>query len=98
MGQAGTACCVGGRVACACRVESGSECVVGTGFGVDWSGFEGAEGGIAAEFASTRREANKLRRENARLLAHVADIAAESPPLGPVLCSRCGVGVPVGVR
>jgi hypothetical protein len=58
---------------------------------------------MAADLASTRREANRLRRENARLLAHIDNGAAGlTAPLGPVLCEGCGAApsaeLPVGVR
>jgi hypothetical protein len=46
---------------------------------------------MAADLASTRRDANRLRRENARLLAPVGSSAAElTPPLGLMLCDHSG--------
>ena len=58
---------------------------------------------MAADLASTRREANRLRRENARLLAHIGNSAAGlTAPLRPVLCEGCGEALPaelpVGAR
>jgi hypothetical protein len=57
---------------------------------------------MAADLASTRREANRLRRENARLLAHIGSSAAEPTPHGPALCDHCGstlpADAPVGAR
>jgi hypothetical protein len=58
---------------------------------------------MAADLAATRREANRLRRENARLLALVGSSAGElTPPLGPMRCDRCGSALladaPVGAR
>jgi hypothetical protein len=56
---------------------------------------------MGADLASTRREVNKLRRENARLLARIANSTARpaSRP-GPVLCDGCGAALradsPVG--
>ena len=52
---------------------------------------------MAADLASTRREANRLRLENARLLAHIGSTAAEpAPPVGPVLCDSCGRALAAG--
>ena len=58
---------------------------------------------MAADLASTRREANRLRRENARLLALIGAGAAEpTPPLGLILCDHCRrallADAPLGAR
>lgn len=52
---------------------------------------------MAADLAATRREANRLRRENSRLLAQIGGTAAEAAPLvRPVRCDSCGVAVAAG--
>ena len=45
---------------------------------------------MAADLAATRREANKLRHENARLLAHVGNNVAPPTLTGPMRCVQCG--------
>jgi hypothetical protein len=51
--------------------------------------------GMARDLATAHREAAALRRENARLRAHVGAIGGEPLSPAPLLCERCHVEMPV---
>jgi hypothetical protein len=52
--------------------------------------------GMARDLVTVRREAAALRRENARLRAHVGAIGGEPLSSDPLLCDRCRLAMPAG--